>query len=40
MSEHKTVACEVDSISLKWGTLKSWDIHSDAGMALLNGKRS
>lgn len=26
---------KVDFISLKWGTLKSWDIHSDAGMALL-----
>lgn len=26
---------EVDSLSLKWGTLKSWDIHSEAGRALL-----
>jgi hypothetical protein len=26
---------KADSITLKWGTLKSWDIHSDAGMALL-----
>lgn len=25
----------VDSLSLKWGTLKSWDIHSEAGIALL-----
>lgn len=24
-----------DSVSLKWGTLKSWDIHSETGMALL-----
>ncbi len=24
-----------DSLSLKWGTLKSWDIHSEKGMALL-----
>lgn len=24
-----------DSLSLKWGTLKSWDIHSETGMALL-----
>lgn len=26
---------EVDSLSLKWGTLKSWDIHSETGKALL-----
>lgn len=26
---------EVDSLSLKWGTLKSWDIHSETGRALL-----
>ncbi len=26
---------EADSLSLKWGTLKSWDIHSEAGRALL-----
>lgn len=25
----------VDSLSLKWGTLKSWDIHSEKGIALL-----
>lgn len=24
-----------DSLSLKWGTLKSWDIHSEKGLALL-----
>jgi hypothetical protein len=24
-----------DSLSLKWGTLKSWDIHSETGRALL-----
>lgn len=26
---------KVDSLSLKWGTLKSWDIHSETGRALL-----
>jgi len=26
---------EVDSLSLKWGTLKTWDIHSETGRALL-----
>jgi hypothetical protein len=26
---------QVDSLSLKWGTLKSWDIHSEKGRALL-----
>jgi hypothetical protein len=26
---------KVDSLSLKWGTLKSWDIHSETGKALL-----
>lgn len=26
---------EVDSLSLKWGTLKSFDIHSETGRALL-----
>lgn len=26
---------EGDSLSLKWGTLKSWDIHSETGKALL-----
>ena len=26
---------QVDSLSLKWGTLKSWNIHSDKGRALL-----
>lgn len=26
---------QVDSLSLKWGTLKSWNIHSEAGKALL-----
>jgi hypothetical protein len=31
----KSVDQEIDSISLKWGTLKSWKIHSEAGMALL-----
>lgn len=30
-----TSETRVDSLSLKWGTLKSWDIHSDAGKALL-----
>lgn len=31
MSDEK----EVDSLSLKWGTLKSWDIHSETGKVLL-----
>jgi hypothetical protein len=35
MSEQISVEREADSLSLKWGTLKSWDIHSDAGRALL-----
>jgi hypothetical protein len=39
MSENKTEMLspedQVDSLSLKWGTLKSWDIHSETGMALL-----
>lgn len=26
---------QVDSLSLKWGTLKSWNIHSEKGKALL-----
>jgi len=26
---------QVDSLSLKWGTLKSWNIHSETGKALL-----
>ena len=26
---------EQDYISLKWGSLKAWDIHSDAGLAIL-----
>ena len=26
---------QVDSLSLKWGTLKSWDIPSEVGKALL-----
>jgi len=26
---------KTDSLSLKWGTLKSWDINSETGMALL-----
>lgn len=30
-----TAETRVDSLSLKWGTLKSWDIHSENGMALL-----
>lgn len=31
----ETTNSKVDSLSLKWGTLKSWDIHSETGMALL-----
>lgn len=34
MSTH-TAEEKVDSVSLKWGTLKSWNIHSERGMALL-----
>jgi hypothetical protein len=30
---------KVDSLSLKWGTLKSWDIHSETGKALLKRYR-
>lgn len=30
-----TAETEVDSLSLKWGGLKSWDIHSEKGKALL-----
>ena len=26
---------ELDSLSLKWGTLKSWRLHSDKGVDLL-----
>lgn len=26
---------QADSISLKWGTLKSWNIHSEKGRSLL-----
>lgn len=33
--EAQTTDPQVDSVSLKWGTLKSWDIHSELGMALL-----
>jgi hypothetical protein len=32
---HLSSEQEVDSLSLKWGTLKSWDIHSESGRALL-----
>lgn len=31
----RTVEQEGDSLTLKWGTLKSWDIRSEAGRALL-----
>lgn len=30
-----TSETQADSLSLKWGTLKSWDIHSDTGKSLL-----
>jgi hypothetical protein len=30
-----TTTIEPDSITLKWGTLKGWKIHSEAGMTLL-----
>lgn len=36
MSEsHLAAEPKVDSLTLKWGTLKSWDIHTEAGIALL-----
>ena len=35
MTETVTTEKVADSLSLKWGTLKSWDIHSEKGMALL-----
>jgi hypothetical protein len=31
----KTIEQKVDSITLKWGTLKGWDIQTDKGMQLL-----
>ena len=37
MSEPRVIPEEQkgDSIILKWGTLKGWEIHSETGMALL-----
>lgn len=37
MSETVTTDVQTpgDALSLKWGTLKSWNIHSDTGKALL-----
>lgn len=35
VNELRSTDQEVDSLSLKWGTLKSWDIHSETGRALL-----
>lgn len=35
MTEQRTPEDQVDSLTLKWGTLKSWDIHSESGLALL-----
>lgn len=35
MAELKTNEQQGDHLSLKWGTLKSWDIHSETGRALL-----
>ncbi len=35
MSEPLSTEPKVDSLSLKWGTLKSWNIHSETGLALL-----
>ena len=29
------MSVEMDSLSLKWGTLKSWRLHSDKGVDLL-----
>jgi hypothetical protein len=35
MSVDRPAEQRVDSLSLKWGTLKSWDINSENGKALL-----
>jgi hypothetical protein len=35
MSELTSKQMTTDTLTLKWGTLKSWDIHSEAGRALL-----
>lgn len=32
---NRTAEKPVDSLSLKWGTLKGWNIHSEKGKALL-----
>lgn len=37
--ELKTNDQQGDTLSLKWGTLKSWDIHSETGRALLKRYR-
>ena len=34
-SEVKATEQVADSIDLKWGTLKRWEIHSEKGLALL-----
>jgi len=39
MTEQLAPEDQVDSLSLKWGTLKSWDIHSETGIALLRRYR-
>jgi hypothetical protein len=31
----QTAEQKLDELSLKWGTLKSWSIHSETGLALL-----
>lgn len=35
MDAQRTPEDKVDSLTLKWGTLKSWDIHSENGLVLL-----
>jgi len=37
--QHKTSEQKVDSLTLKWGTLKSWNINSERGIALLQRYR-
>jgi|SRR6185295_9248530 len=34
-NEQLTSETQVDSLALKWGTLKRWDIYSETGKALL-----
>ena len=34
-NEQQTADQKLDTLSLKWGTLKTWNINSDAGLVLL-----